>query len=62
MHRDNGTVFSQDMGLLPPGEDPMLKQLVLPASLQVFDRGALFAASQPWHKLLFNLLLFMPIP
>lgn len=47
---------------LCPGEDPVPKPLVRTASLQVFDLRASLTASKPWHKLLFNFLLFLPIP
>lgn len=46
---------------LPPGEEPIPKHLVLTASLEVFDLGASLAALKPWHKLLLNFLLFLPI-
>lgn len=46
---------------LPPGEDPIPRHLVLTASLEVFDLGASLAALKPWHKLLLNFLLFLPI-
>lgn len=46
---------------LHPGENPIPKHLVLTASLEVFDLGASLAAFKPWHKLLINFLLFLPI-